>query len=152
MLIVSSGWPNNELDMFENRTLDMLQSALHTAEVRREVIANNIANIDVPGFKRSEVSFEMNLKRALDSERAAAEEPSIRTLYEGHVAHREPLSVEEVGPQVSTDYLSTMRNDGNNVDIEQEVMNLTKNQMQYTMLIDRVGYTFNKWNTFVRMA
>lgn len=138
--------------MFQTRTLDMLEAGLHTATVRREVIANNIANVDVPGFKRSQVSFEMNLKRALDSERAAAQEPSLHTTHRDHVARREPLDYRKVSPAVHTDYLSTMRNDGNNVDIEQEVMNLVKNQMQYTLMVDRIGSTFRKWSSFIRMA
>ena len=144
--------PIHKLDMFQTRTLDMLEAGLRTSTVRREVIANNIANIDVPGFKRSEVSFEMNLKRALDSEKAAAEEPTLHTNNPGHVARREPLDYRKVGPAVHTDYLSTMRNDGNNVDIEQEVMNLVKNQMQYQLMIDRIGSTFSGWNSYIRMA
>ncbi len=144
--------PIHKLDMFQTRTLDMLEAGLRTSAVRREVIANNIANVDVPGFKRSEVSFEMNLKRALDSEKAAAEEPTLHTNNPGHVARREPLDYRKVGPAVHTDYLSTMRNDGNNVDIEQEVMNLVKNQMQYQLMIDRIGSTFSGWNSYIRMA
>ncbi|MCB1170966.1 MAG: flagellar basal body rod protein FlgB [Leptospiraceae bacterium] len=138
--------------MFQTRTMDMLEAGLRTSTVRREVIANNIANVDVPGFKRSQVSFEMNLKRALDSEQAARQEQPLNTNNPGHVARREPLDYRKVGPAVHTDYLSTMRNDGNNVDIEQEVMNLVKNQMQYQLMIDRIGSTFQKWNMFVRMA
>lgn len=144
--------PIQKIDMFQTRTMDMLEAGLRTSTVRREVIANNIANVDVPGFKRSGVSFEMNLKRALDSEKAAREEPALHTNQPGHVARREPLDYQKVGPAVHTDYLSSMRNDGNNVDIEQEVMNLVKNQMQYTMMIDRIGSTFGKWNSFIRMA
>jgi flagellar basal-body rod protein FlgB len=42
---------------------------MDAALVRREVIADNIANSDTPNFKRSVVTFESSLKRALASER-----------------------------------------------------------------------------------
>jgi len=38
--------------------------------IRRDVISNNIANADVPNFKRSVVNFESELKRALNSEKS----------------------------------------------------------------------------------
>lgn len=58
--------------MFTNtyymKTQDLLERGLNNATFKRKVLADNIANVDVPNFKRSEVSFEANLKRALESE------------------------------------------------------------------------------------
>ncbi|MFN3659816.1 MAG: flagellar basal body rod protein FlgB, partial [Brevinematales bacterium] len=41
--------------------------SLQATALRRQVIADNIANADTPFFKRAEVTFESQLKRALDS-------------------------------------------------------------------------------------
>ena len=48
--------------------LDILQRTMNVATLRGDVIANNIANSDTPGFKRSMVNFESELTRALRSE------------------------------------------------------------------------------------
>ncbi len=49
---------------FEN--IDLLQKGLYAATVRNNVIANNIANVNTPNFKRSEVKFENILKDAIN--------------------------------------------------------------------------------------
>ena len=58
--------------MFEStefmKTQSILEKGLNNATIKRRVIADNIANVDVPHFKRSDVTFEANLKRALESE------------------------------------------------------------------------------------
>lgn len=51
------------------RTVDLLHRALDVNALRYEVTANNLANAEVPGFKRTDVNFEAELKRALDSQR-----------------------------------------------------------------------------------
>lgn len=134
------------------RGLRLLEMGLHASVVRRDVIANNIANVDVPNFKRSEVAFEANLKRALESERAVAEEPALQIFMPGHVARRSAVDYRSVEPGVHTDYLSTMRADGNNVDMEDEITKMTRNQMQYNLYVDRIGSQFRNWNSFIRLA
>ena len=52
-----------------NKTVDLLHRAMSANVVRRAVISNNIANANVPNFKRSNVNFESELGRALQSER-----------------------------------------------------------------------------------
>lgn len=134
------------------RTLKMLEMGLDASAVRRDVIANNIANVDVPGFKRSDVSFEADLKRAIDSQRSVAEDAPLTTLHPGHYARREPRALEAVKPMTHIDYSSSMRNDGNNVDIEDEVMKQVRNQLQFSLMADRVAGKFQEWNSLIRMA
>ena len=139
-------------DTLTMKSLHMLERGMDTAMLRRNVLANNIANVDVPHFKRSEVIFEAALKRSLDQEKAIESEPSIRTTHERHIARRQFEPFRDVQPGVHTDYMSSMRNDGNNVDIEDEVAKLVRNQMQYSLMVDRIGGTFRQLNTLIRMA
>ncbi len=140
---------DNSLTM---KTMHMLEKGLDTSVLRREVVANNIANVDVPHFKRSEVSFEMNLKRALDSEKKAAEFPHLQTNHAKHIQGIRPVDYRAVRPKVHTDYSSEMRNDGNNVDIEDEVSRLVRNQMRYNLMVDRLGGNFRLLNQLTRLA
>lgn len=134
------------------RTMDLLERGLDGATLRKEVIANNIANVDVPHFKRSEVSFEMNLKRALESREEVESIPPLQTNQPGHIDRRKPLDYHSVHPTIHVDTISRMRNDGNNVDIEDEVAKLTRNQLQYNLMVDRIGGNFRLMHQLIRMA
>lgn len=60
------------------KTQDLLERGLGAATQRRKVITDNIANADVPNFKRSEVVFESMLKRAIESEKLRRKKPFLQ--------------------------------------------------------------------------
>lgn len=125
-----------------NRTLDLLHRNMAVSTLRRKVIANNIANAEVPNFKRSDVSFEAELGRALASENL---DSSVGTLtHEDHIPFRRPVDYRSVQPRVSLDYLTTAKNNGNNVNIDSELMMATQNQMMYELMTDAVSHQFRQ--------
>ena len=132
------------------KSLDLLEKGIDVNVLRRKVFANNIANVDVPHFKRSEVSFEAELKRAFDKKLAVDEQEPLRTNHPLHIQKRDYAGPDAVGARVHLDYNSEMRNDGNNVDIEDEVSKLVRNQLQYNLLVDRIASNFRKWNSYLR--
>lgn len=137
------------------RSMNLLEKGLDAAVLRRQVLANNIANVDVPHFKRSEVAFESELKRALDDEASLNQDEEtlhLHTTRPEHIQRRRYKHYGRVEPRVHIDYNSSMRNDGNNVDIEDEVSKLVRNQMQYNMMVDRIGGTFRQLNQLNRLA
>jgi flagellar basal-body rod protein FlgB len=58
--------------MFSNtgfgNTIDLLHRTMDVSVMRRQVISNNIANAETPHFKRTDVNFEAELKRAFESQ------------------------------------------------------------------------------------
>ncbi len=56
--------------MSEPNTISGLQSALRASALQGKVIANNIANLNTPGFRRSELDFQRALSMAMASPRA----------------------------------------------------------------------------------
>lgn len=132
--------------------IHFLEKGLKTDTIKKEVIANNIANVDVPNFKRSEVAFEVQLKRILEKQKQIEEEPPLLTIHPEHISKRSIPHWKEIKPKVYIDYLSTMRNDGNNVDIEDEVMKLNRTQLHYSLLADRIAGKFQEWNQILRLA
>lgn len=136
------------------RTLDLLERGMNASVMRRKVLANNIANVSVPHFKRSEVSFEADLKRAVESEKASAHAMPLRTDDSRHIS-MSPFRVRDyrrVQPRVHIDALSSMRNDGNNVDMEDESMKIARNQLRYSLMANRVGRQFSHLNQLMRLA
>ena len=147
------------MSLFSNnitmRNLEMMEASMDTAVMRGEVLANNMANVSVPHFKRSEVAFESELKRALDSEKAVQEDAfPLRRGHEKHIGfpHFRVKDYRTVKPKVHIDYNSTMRNDGNNVDIEDETMKAVRNQLHYGLISNRVGNTFRMMNQLIRLT
>jgi flagellar basal-body rod protein FlgB len=97
-------------------TQKSLEVALHGTELRQQVISNNLANVNTPGFKRSDVEFGPALAEALQ--------------FSGTNA-----AVGGVMPVVKTDTASAMRLDGNNVDIDREATYLAQTQLQFSALM-----------------
>ncbi|MEM9423857.1 MAG: flagellar basal body rod protein FlgB [Spirochaetota bacterium] len=132
--------------MFERttfgRTLDILQRSMDAASIRRDVIANNLANASTPNFKRSQVSFEAQLGRALASE----QEPIVPVKKNDprHVDPFRPADYRTVEPRRTLDYLSQNDNNGNNVDYDQEVGDALKNQMRYESMAASIGFQFGQ--------
>ena len=106
-------------DFFSDKTSMALHKSLDGAAFRHRVIADNIANVETPGFKRSNVVFEEKLKNALSSDTLQMIESRI----------------DGVEPEVEQDITSPSRPDGNNVSIDKEMADMTKNTMQYEAVV-----------------
>jgi flagellar basal-body rod protein FlgB len=130
--------------MFEKthfmKTQDLLHRGMNASVTRRKVLSDNIANVDVPHFKRSELVFESMIQRALESEKIEKEKAvPTKISSDKHFEFFKPLDYTEVQPKVNIDYLTTVRADGNNVDIEKEMVDSTQNQMTYMLLVERLN-------------
>ncbi|GHT88562.1 flagellar basal body rod protein FlgB [Spirochaetia bacterium] len=125
------------------KTLDLLHRAMDANSIRYGVIADNLANSGVPNFKRSNVNFESELKRALDT---AKQKPALELTLTNpkHIPNYRERDYRDVQPRRVLDYLSTSKNNGNNVDPEQEVMLALQTQMTYTMLAQAANFEFSQ--------
>ncbi len=130
------------------KNLDILAREMDVSALRRNVIANNIANADTPEFKRSEVTFESQLKRALDSEKVVPFPQYITD--ERHIAFQKPLDYRQVKPQRLLDYLTESKNNGNNVDIEQEAMDSLENQLLYNTMAQVITSEISRVNVVLK--
>lgn len=120
--------------------INALDKAADAAWVRNEAIANNIANADTPGYKRQDVNFQTELKRAIKQ--------SGYTTMDEKVKH---LSGRKLEPSVYTDYSGlSYRLDGNNVDIETENVMLAKNQLMYEGLLNSISQEFSNLRTVMK--
>ena len=117
--------------MFMNPALYVLERALDTAALRQRTIAQNIANINTPGYKRYEVSFEGELQQALGLA------PGL-PLHRTHPYHL-PIAGPGVTPQVHQDNSTTMRQDDNNVDIDREMVDLAQNSLNFNFATQQLS-------------
>lgn len=112
-----------------------LEKALDASWLRNEVISNNIANVDTPGYKRKTVKFE----EFLNSEMKTSRIQSGQTRLSGS------------SMLVSEDTTSlSYRSDGNNVDIEREMSDLAMNTLRFNTLIQKMNGDFQKLNSVIK--
>lgn len=118
--------------------INLLDKAADAAWKRNEVIANNIANAETPGYKRQDLNFEGELKKALGQSR-----------YNRSVdAKVGSLKLKRLNPRTYTDYTAySYRVDKNNVDPDTEGVILASNQLKYQALVDSFNQEFANLKT-----
>jgi flagellar basal-body rod protein FlgB len=133
--------------MFDNlfTSVNTLQKGLDTAWMRNEVISNNIANVDTPGFKASQVEFEDIMAAALGAKDG---ELQLEATDDQHITGA-VKSVSDVSPRVVTNVDTSAGYDENNVNIENEMVELAKNSIDYYTLVSKVNSEFRKLNTAI---
>jgi flagellar basal-body rod protein FlgB len=100
-----------------------LTGALDGLALSQRVIGSNMANADTPGFKSSEVRFAEQLTAAQQTQ-GGLQMVSTSPMHLG-------TAVEPTQAQVITNSNTSLRLDGNNVDIEKEVTNLSETVLHY---------------------
>lgn len=126
------------------KTTDLLHRAMDVATLRYSISANNLANSEVPNFKRTQLNFESELKRALDSEENAKGQFQLATADERHIQSDGIIDYRTVEPRRVLDYTTTAKANGNNVDAEQEAMELLRIQLNYQLLTQIEGFEFSQ--------
>lgn len=128
----------------------LLEKSLDVESLRRKVIADNIANVDVPHFKRSEVNFESELERAIKENSMTDNRIPALMTDERHIPLFLERDIKSVQPRINLDYNTTYRNDGNNVDIEKEMVDSSKNMMRYNALVAALNHNYKMLKTVIR--
>jgi flagellar basal-body rod protein FlgB len=101
------------VNLFDTTQLG-LERALTGASMRQATLAGNIANANTPGYQRRDVDFHGALSAAMDAGRGA---------------------VQNVAFSAETVPNSTMRADGNSVDIDVESASMASNALEYEALV-----------------
>lgn len=130
--------------LFDKTNGPLLTKSLDAAMVRSRAISNNVANINTPGYKRVEVSFEKQLAEALDSKILRGSRTNSRHLPLGK------LAIDEVQPQSFTPVDPTLASGVNNVDIDMEMAKLAENQILFNFSVKRLQGVYTKLNAAIQ--
>jgi flagellar basal-body rod protein FlgB len=108
--------------------------ALDGLSAREEMIGNNLANIDTPGYRAQDVDFRTALRRAVNSNQSL----QMVSTNKGHLASpaaNNPLQVElRKG--------GTVRADGNNVDLDVELTQMSETIIDYQAMTQLINKKF----------
>lgn len=112
----------------DTQVYNSIKKDLNAASLRGRVISNNIANINTKDYKRFDVVF----KEALNEE---TQDTQMKRTNEKHIQE----GYDSDGIKVVEDTTTSMRYDGNNVDIESEKTNQAANTILYNTLISQLN-------------
>jgi flagellar basal-body rod protein FlgB len=109
-------------------TTRTLSNAMYGVDLVRQAHQNNIANIETPGYLAQTVSFRSSLERALRSG-----------------------SPESMDATFGRSSAATNMN-GNNVQVDQELVNLTKTQLEQQLLVEALNAKYRILRTSITGA
>lgn len=129
--------------LFSSSIFRVLETSIHGSALKQQVLAHNVANADTPGYKRSGVEFKSLLRQSLDESGIKG-----KLTHEKHI----PIGrrdIKQVMPKVFRDNRTSMRLDGNNVDIELELAEMAKNTIYHSAMTQQLNRKFNNLRSVV---
>lgn len=114
-----------------------LNVALNVSSLKHKIIAENIANIDTPNYKAKNIDF----KKAMQEYFSGRQKLSLKTTNERHIK-----GINSGWGFINIEFRNSpsLRNDGNDVNIDLEMYELSANGVLYSELSQLTGYQFTK--------
>jgi flagellar basal-body rod protein FlgB len=132
--------------IFSSPAWQAMEKALDGSALRQRMIANNIANVETPNYKAMEVTFEDQLKQAL--QQGTGSSIKMMATDPRHITINNGSTIANVQPAIETVKDFSIRNDKNNVDIDRESAKLAQNEIYY----DTVTRMMNDEFSLLRMV
>lgn len=98
-----------------NSIIALIEAGIRAEGLRQKAIANNVANIETPGYRRIDINFEELLAKLLDSSGS--------------------VDLSKLEPQIYRPRQTPVKSDGNDVSLENEVGAIIKNSLRYKTYI-----------------
>ncbi len=144
------------MDLINNRTKDIASMALDGLYERSKAISANTANALTPGYQRKEVSFEANLQNIIKRENEKEEIKLQNTQNYGknadvllkgqtleQLAFMNSQRSEGYQINIENDLTQPYDEDGNNVNIEAEMMDEAKTGMKYQVVANLLSKSYS---------
>jgi flagellar basal-body rod protein FlgB len=131
------------LDLFESKTLNAMEGYMERLSQRQKIVASNLANIDTPGYKTKDISFHATIDELLAEKN-----------HSGHLrmTRSRHIEAEPYGPSMNKVFEPQgllERVDGNNVDIDWEMMKMSETAFGYSMVAQLLRGKYQKLSTSI---
>lgn len=107
---------------------DLLYNQLSFRGDRQNIISSNIANINTPGYKTKDIAFEKELQKVQNKN-----DLKLATTHTNHIAF-EQNNIKSSGAKAYEVKGLAEQNDGNNVNLDREMSEMSKNQIAFNAL------------------
>lgn len=101
--------------MAKTGIVELLQAGLRAETMRQQATANNVANIQTPGYRRLDVQFEQLLAKAIES--------------------GDEMNADEIEPLLYQPMNTAVNPNGNDVNLEGEIGEMVKNSLRYKAFV-----------------
>lgn len=124
------------------KNIDLMGKALSGSWMKNSAIANNIANVNTPGYKRQTVNFqdvlqnEMNLRQSVKMKKT-------------NPKHMDSMNQSSINVETIND--TSYRVDDNNVDIDVENAEMAKNTIYYNTVVNQVNQQYRRIQAALRI-
>lgn len=123
-----------------DNTYQLIKSGLDVSALRQETISSNIANVNTPDFKVNKVEFETHLTNALQG-------TGLNRTQSGHM---HPSNNNPLNPKIEKRTNTSVKDNGNNVDIDYEMAELSANNLYYDALVSQVNSKYNMFRNVIK--
>ncbi len=114
--------------------INILDKAADASWTRENLIANNIANAQTPGYKRQDIDFQSLLKKEISNYKYMSLDQKMNA-----------VDLNRLNPEVYTDHAGySYRLDENNVDMDTEQVELASEQIKYQALTSSITSEFQR--------
>jgi flagellar basal-body rod protein FlgB len=121
------------MDFLFDKNVDLLSGMLDYRSKRHQIVASNIANIDTPGFKPSDITFKKELLKQNPVQ--------LTTTNPAHIAPK---------TNQSDKVAFEMKTSDEKVKIDTEMANLAENNIMYNMTVEMLARKFRSLNTVLK--
>lgn len=129
-----------------NGMIQAMDRGLSLASQRQTLIASNLANLDTPGYRTRDFSFEGAMKAALSGQ------SSPTSLRATHPMHLQGTTSTALPPTTDALRPNAERNDGNDVSLDRENMLLARTQGHYQVASTLMQVELRKLYSLIREA
>ena len=120
--------------------VNVLNKAADASWQRENILTNNIANVDTPGYKRRDLDFESTLKNELLGSQQKSLDATVSQ-----------VDLDNLEPDVYTDLINySYRLDGSNVDIDTEEVEFASEQIRYQGITAAINNEFNRMRAVLK--
>lgn len=111
---------------------ELAKKLLDAAALRHEALASNLANIETPGFKRVDLA------------------PDFAGRLADYAARPDAVELERIQPKLAEDHVTrAVRPDGNNVQLDRELIELNRNALEYEFLTQYASDSLRRLRTAI---
>ena len=118
--------------IFANTNYLAARKMLDYTTLRNQALSSNLANVEVAGYKRVDVSndFQSELTKAVENNSTD--------------------KIQALEPKIVTDRTSvSTRADGNNVEMDRELMEMNRNELEYEYSVKYINYNYDLINSAI---
>ncbi len=120
---------------------EVIKKGLSLSAVQQGIIAENIANISTPGYRRKDVDFRTALSSLMENTLA------VDRTHMNHMPFN--FNPEQMQAIIKRDNNTAINSLGNNVDLDREMVGMATNNTYFNALATFTGKKFNIWNSVI---